>query len=106
MKLHIELKDSTKADGIYKVTAKGCLMACLYWGNDDGLLEDWMEFAVIPLRPNGAGEFRFTGGRAIPSEATHVYAKAVRQDMAGFDAASAPLPSKECSSACQDALHF
>jgi len=69
-------------------------MASLYWGDRDGPLKGWTEFAAVPIRPDGTGIFSFTGGRAIPPEATHVCAKAVHQSMDCFETACEPLPRR------------
>ena len=76
MELSVQQINPPSADGIYNVYAPGCVTASLFWANDNGPLEDWMSLAIFSIDPNGEGIFVFDGGRAIPKEATHVYAKA------------------------------
>ena len=81
MDLKIQQTLPSTANGIYTVRAPGCVSASLFWANADGALEGWTSFARIPIMPNGEGSFVFDGARAIPQEATHVYAKAIREDL-------------------------
>jgi len=107
MELRIKLESPDCADGIYQIiTAKGFVMASLRWGDASGALEDWTELAVIPIGPDGRGAFTFTGGRAIPPEATHVYAKAVHQDMCHFETAAVSLPPQQGDKFCGNGLRF
>ena len=81
MEFSVQQINPPSADGIYNIYAPGCASASLFWANDNGPLEDWMSFAIVSIEPNGKGIFVFDGGRAIPKEATHVYAKALRHDL-------------------------
>ena len=78
-KLNVKFKSPGSADGMYDVTAKGCGVAILCWGDADGVWQDWTAFAYVPLH-DGQGEFRFTGGRAVPPGATHIYARLIAED--------------------------
>lgn len=80
MKIDIKLDNPNFADGLYNIEAKGCIMASLYWANEQGILSDWTCFAYIPISPNGFASFNYIGKRAIPSEATYVLARAVSFD--------------------------
>lgn len=80
MQLTLSLPTPGCADGTYRV--EGASEATLYWANADGALPDWSPLAIVP--PNGS--FPFTGGRAIPPEATHVLAQSAE------DSALTPLP--------------
>lgn len=95
MKLSIRQTLPPTANGVYTVRAPGCLAASLYWGNADGKLEEWTPFAYIPIMPNGEGTFIFERMRAIPSEATHVYARAIHSDMITYEEGLQELPYRE-----------
>ena len=83
------------ADGTYRVRAKGCIAAVLYWADKHGALPDWTPFAYIPISPSGAGEFQFTGHRAIPKDATHVLVRGVRSAMTITEETIEELPSHD-----------
>ena len=68
------------AMGKYIIKAKGFLLAILRWGDANGPLPDWSPIAYVPIDPAGNGEFFFPGRRAIPDEATHVWAHCVSHD--------------------------
>ena len=92
MSLSVKLQTPGLADGIYKVKKKGALAASLHWANRDGALKDWSPIACIPISPYGQGEFRFTGGRAVPPEATHVLAWVVMADFGQGGEYMTPIP--------------
>lgn len=85
MKLMIQRTAGSTADGIYTVKATGGLAALLYWADDNGRLSDWTAFAYIPIQPNGEGTCVLQGGRAIPKDATHVYAEVMDDDLTIFE---------------------
>lgn len=72
--------------------AKGCIAAVLYWADEEGALAEWSSFAYIPLAPGGQGTFCFQGNRALPPEATHILARAVRPDFCTWEEALFSLP--------------
>ena len=76
--LTIQIETAGLADGTYRIRAKGCIAAVLCWANSRGELSDWAPFAYVLIAPNGEGQFRFTGHRAVPPEATHVLARAAK----------------------------
>jgi len=92
MTLTIRQTNLPTADGIYTVKAKGCIAASLYWANENGRLPGRTAFAYLPIQPNGVGEFVFRGGRAIPKEATHVFAEAVHPDFVTCEEVLVPIP--------------
>jgi len=94
MRVEAVLAGTARSDGVYRVLAKGCILAALYWANGTAPLSGWTEFAWVPIGPDGTGAFRFSGGRAIPPAATHIFARAVRQDLEGFESAMTPLPPR------------
>ena len=100
MDLKIQQTLPSTANGIYTVRAPGCVSASLFWANADGALEGWTSFARIPIMPNGEGSFVFDGARAIPQEATHVYAKAIREDLT-YQETLRVIPFRE--KRCEDA---
>ena len=106
IKLDISIKTAGLADGIYHVRAKGCIAAVLYWANSKGELPDWTPFAYVPVTPNGEGQFRFTGHRAIPDEATHVLARAIWPDLTVTEEILQPLPIRHCQEPHQNAVRF
>lgn len=68
------------ADGIFSVHAPDCIMAELFWADQEGKpLPGWTPFAAVPLNC-GKGEFTFGGGRAIPAEAKNILCRAVSDD--------------------------
>lgn len=106
IKLDISIKTVGLADGTYRVRAKGCIAAVLCWANSQGELPDWMPFAYVPITPNGEGQFRFTGHRAIPDEATHVLARAVRSDLTVTEEILQSLPIRHRQEPHQNAVLF
>ena len=106
MNLDISIETAGCADGTYRVRAKGCIAAALYWANDRGQLPDWTSFACIPIAPNGEGLFRAIGHRAIPDEATHVLARAVRQGLTEWEEVLQPLPLRYIQSRPRRPVRF
>ena len=96
--MKLQLKPDRKregcADGAYYIKAAGCILAALSWGNDSGPLDNWSPFAYVPIDPYGNGSFHFTGGRAIPPMATHIYARCVTADLQGVQEALEVIPEK------------
>ena len=82
------------AMGKYIVKAKGFLFAVLRWGDAEGPWPDWSPIAYVPIDPAGNGEFFFPGRRAIPREATHVWARCVSHDFSHFEDACAAIPER------------
>lgn len=83
------------ADGWYRLKAKGCIAACVYWADQDGLLPGWTPIAYFPIGPNGIGMYRMTGGRAVPAEATHLLMRAVCADLSSTEEVLVPIPVAE-----------
>lgn len=81
------------ADGIYTVKSKTSMAAALYWATENGPLEGWSSFAVIPIA-EGKGSFHFTGGRSIPASATHVYARGISGDFLTTEECLAQIPAE------------
>lgn len=106
IKLDISIKTAGFADGTYRVRAKGCIVAVLSWANRQGELPDWTPFAYIPITLNGEGLFRFTGHRAIPDEATHVLARAVRSDLTSTEEILQSIPVRHQQELHQNAVRF
>jgi len=92
MVLTIEQRISDCADGNYHLKAPGYIAASLHWAEENGALADWQPFAYFPITPNGVGSFSYTGGRAIPADATHVLARAVSADFEDVKEILAPIP--------------
>lgn len=84
MEIEIHLWNKGLADGYYAVRAEGCTAAALFWGDNQGELKQYSAFAYILLDTKGEGNFKFTGGRAIPREAQGVYVRAGTPDGDGF----------------------
>lgn len=99
LSVSVKLQTPGLADGIYKVKKKGALAASLYWADQDGALKDWSSIACIPISPYGQGEFRFTGGRAVPPEATHVLARVIMPDFGQCEEYMTPVPADFCTRA-------
>lgn len=98
MRLKISLPRPGLADGVYSVSAKGCIAASLHWGDGTGPWDDWTAIAYVPVDAYGAGVFRFGGGRAVPAGATHVYARCLASDFSGWEACRCELPPHEVPS--------
>ncbi len=94
IRLQIQRDDPAIADGLYTVHAAGALMAGLWWADENGPLPDWTAFAFVPIDPAGRGVFRYTGGRAVPREATHIFVRSAAPDMTAAEQALVPLPSR------------
>ncbi len=81
MKLTIKRRNKENADGTYTVRASGCVLAYLYWADENGILNDWTCFGVVPLHAsNSTGNISLNGERAIPKEATHILVRAISED--------------------------
>lgn len=94
LKLQIKFKIPGFADCDIEIHANGFLVAALYWANQDGPLPGWSSLAVFPIAPSGNGKYRIEGHRAIPQEATHVYAKCVTPDFSGVEDALEAIPER------------
>ncbi len=104
-KLKVIYKSPGSADGIYDVQAKGYGVAVLSWGDADGAWQDWTAFAYVPLH-DGQGEFRFTGGRAVPPGATHLYARLIAEDFRSDSLVCVKIPESQQTQPFGDALTF
>ena len=94
MGLKIKFTSPCGADGIYRIQAKGYLIAALKWANAQGPLLDWTAFGYAALSPYGDGEFSFKGGRAIPPEATHIAAELFVPSSKAREVILQPLPQE------------
>lgn len=74
MKVTVSLTNGYYADGTYTVNESGYNHATLYWADDNGILDNYTAFAVIPLS-DGHGELSYIGNRAIPLQATSIIAR-------------------------------
>ena len=82
------------AQGRYLIQARGFMLAALRWGNAQGPLEQWGMLAYVPIDPAGNGSFFFSGGRAIPAGATHVWARCYTHGLTAFEDAAAEIPER------------
>lgn len=105
IRLKIELERPGDADGQYEIRAGGAIMAGLWWADGTGHLPDWTAFAFVPIDPSGRGMFRFTGGRAVPREATHVFLRTIRPDMT-VEEALVPLPARRIAPPMEGAVRL
>ena len=80
------------ADGTYHISVQSCEVVTLYWADQNGILSHWTPLARLPLGEDGCGSFRCTGQRAIPAEATHLFALA--EGTAGTQQALVPLSDR------------
>ena len=94
------------ADGWYRLKAKGCIAACIYWADQYGMLPDWTPIACFPIGPNGIGSYQMTGGRAVPAEATHLLMRAVSADLTSVKEALVPIPMAGSPPAEEPAQRF
>ena len=94
------------ADGWYRLKAKGCIAACIYWADQYGMLPDWTPIACFPIGPNGIGSYQMTGGRAVPAEATHLLMRAVSADLASAGEVLVPIPMAGSPPAEEPAQRF
>lgn len=92
MELKVKFLHPHLADGIYQLRAPGCAAALLFWADEKGALDNWTAFAGIPVDACGKGVFRFQGGRAVPPEATHIYVRAVSDDLMHYEEKIFPIP--------------
>ena len=96
------------AQGKYILRARGCILAVLFWGDRKGPLQGWGPLSYVPVDPAGNGTFFFPGRRAIPREATHVWARCYAGDFASYEDTSEEIPTayRPEAEAGQDALRF
>ena len=92
MDLMVNLYHPPCAEGMYYVTARDYMVALLYWADANGPLADWTAFAHLPLDVSGRASFFYTGGRAIPQNATHVAARLISADFPRQETVLAQLP--------------
>ena len=90
------------AQGKYTVAAAGFILAMLYWGDEAGPLQGWGPFACIPVDPAGNGVFYFKNRRALPKEATHVWASCLANDFSHTERASAEIPQRYLDCAARE----
>lgn len=106
IRLQVEWDDPGDADGLYTIHAAGSLMAGLRWADENGPLPDWTAFAFVPIDPSGRGVFRYSGGRAAPREATHVFVRAVAPDMTTVEEALIPLSPRRFAPPIEGAVRL
>ena len=94
MSLNVKLRQAGYAAGKFNIKAKGFFLAVLQWGNGETAFSDWSPIGYIPIDPAGNGGFLFPGRRAIPKEATHVWAHCVSHDFSSHADISVPLSAK------------
>ena len=97
------------AQGKYILRARGCILAVLFWGDPEGPLQGWGPLAYVPVDPAGNGTFFFAGRRAIPREATHVWARCYAGDFGSYEDISEEIPAEyrpEAEEEGQEALRF
>lgn len=92
MKLQIRFKEPGFADCDIQIRAKGCLAAMFRWADEANPLPGWSSIAIVPIDPAGNGSYRFRGRRAIPAEATHIYAKSISQDLTAAEEVFTEIP--------------
>lgn len=92
MKLQVQFKAPVFADMDIAIRAKGFIAAAVYWANESGLLPGRSSIAMIAIEPSGNAKYRFEGHRAIPAEATHVYAKCISSDFSSMEEAIVEIP--------------
>ncbi|MBQ4059509.1 MAG: metallophosphoesterase [Lachnospiraceae bacterium] len=94
MKITVNYIKKHYADGTYTVNASGYNHATLYWADDNGILDDYTAFAVIPLS-DGYGEFRYIGNRAIPLQATNIIARVTDEKSGNTEEIRADIPQSQ-----------
>ena len=94
MRLQVKFKKPGLADCEVSIRAKGFLTAMLYWAIETVPIPGWSLIAAVPLDATGKGLFRFGGNRAIPLEATHLYARCITPDYAVIDGMSEKIPDE------------
>lgn len=100
IKLQIKLIYPGCAEGHYIIKAKGFILAILSWGNRNGPLEGWGNFAYVPIDPTGNSDFYFCGSRGIPKEATHVYVRCFVPDFSAHEDFASEIPEKFLNKSC------
>lgn len=98
MKVSVSLTNGYYADGAYAVNASGYDYATLYWADDNGILDNYTAFAVIPLS-DGYGEFRYTGNRAFPMKATRIIAIVTDTNSGNTEELHADIPQSKYTDA-------
>lgn len=106
MHLSAHFTASAGADGIYRVRAKGYLVAILRWATVQGSLWDWTSFGMIALNASGEGQFTYGGGRSIPCEATHVAAELIAVSSSERETLLLPLPPERIAPAMEPNVRF
>ena len=92
--MQVKFKNPGLANCEVSIRAKGFLTAILYWAKETVPLPGWSLIAAVPLDATGKGFFRFGGNRAIPWEATHLYARCITPDYAVIDGMSEKIPDE------------
>lgn len=91
MNIKAEFSRPYFADGTYTVTASGYDYATLCWADDNGILDNYTAFAVIPLS-DGHGAFRYIGNRAVPLQATNIVARVADKNSANTEEIRTEIP--------------
>ena len=102
-KIQIKLGKPGRAQGVYRITARGAILAVLRWGTQSAPLETWSPFAYVPIDPAGNGSFVFTGNRGIPPEAASVHARCYLADFSRFEDIAVPIPAQYQADRAQQA---
>ncbi|MBR5288347.1 MAG: metallophosphoesterase [Clostridia bacterium] len=72
MKLNRRFAGRNTADGTYRVQCGGAQRMRLAWDAKDGEMEDYLDFACLPMDENGCAEFVLSGEHSVPPGATHI----------------------------------
>ena len=94
MNLHVKFHNPCFSDCDIEVRAKGFLVASVYWADHNGPLQNRSSLAVFPIDPSGNGKYRFEGKRAIPWNATHIYARCIAPDFSTTEEALIEIPER------------
>ena len=106
MELKVKFFEQGTMDGSYCFYAPGCVVGFLSWADEDGALKNWIPFGYIPLDAYGRGSVRLLGGRGIPPAATHIYVRAVQDDLTQWRESLIPIPQECRTLPMQEEIHF
>ena len=91
VKVTVSLSNGKYSDGIYVVNASRYDYATLYWADDNGIIDNYTAFAVIPLS-DGHGELSYIGKRAIPLQATSIIARVTDKNSGNTEEIRTEIP--------------
>lgn len=72
MRFNRRFSRQNTADGVFRVQCEGARRMRISWDAKDCAMDDYLDWAYIPLDGEGCGRFVLEGERTVPPGATHI----------------------------------